>query len=50
LGFTASFRAKREERESERFQIAQKDFGWRNTRAVERRERVDWELVRKRAD
>jgi len=30
--------------------ITQKDFSWRNAGDVERRVRVDWELVRKRAD
>jgi len=44
------FRATREERESERYQISQKDFGWRNAGSVERRVRADWESVRKRAD
>jgi len=43
-------RATREERELERSQISQKDFGWRNPGAVDRRVRADWELVRKRAD
>jgi len=31
-----------EEWESERSQIFQKDFGWRNAGAVERRARADW--------
>jgi len=35
------FRATREERESERAQISQKNFGWKNARVVERRERDD---------
>jgi len=39
-------RATRKERESERFQISQKDFGWRNAGAVERRARADLESVR----
>jgi len=34
-------RATQEERESERSQISQKDFGWRNAGAVERRARAD---------
>jgi len=38
------------ERESERSQIYQKDFGWRNAGAEEKRARADWESVRKRAD
>jgi len=40
------FRATREER----FQIFQKDFGWRNAGAVGRRASADWESVRKKAD
>jgi len=28
--------------------ISQKDFGWRNAGAVERRVRADWEWVRKK--
>jgi len=35
-------RATREERESERSQIFQKDFGRRNAGAEERRVRADW--------
>jgi len=42
-------RATWEERESERSQIFQKDFGWRNAEAVERRASADWESVRKRS-
>jgi len=34
-------RALQEETESERSQISQKDFGWRNAGTVERRLRVD---------
>jgi len=34
-------RATREERESERSQISQKDFGWKNAGAVERMVRAD---------
>jgi len=37
-------------KESERSQISQKDFGWRNAETVERRERVEWKSVRNRAD
>jgi len=40
----------REERESERSQISQKDFGWENAGAEERRVRAEWESVKKRAD
>jgi len=40
-------RATQEEMESERSQISQKDFGWRNAGAEERRVRADWESVRK---
>jgi len=40
-------RTTREERESKRFQISQKDFGWRNVGAEERRVRADWESVMK---
>jgi len=43
-------RATREERESERSQISQKDFFWRDTETVERRARAEWESVRKRVD
>jgi len=43
-------RATREERESERFQISQKDFGLRKAGAVERRARTDWKVARNRAD
>jgi len=49
-GNQLELRATREERESERFQISQKYFGWRNAGAVERKARADWESVRKRAD
>jgi len=38
-----------EERESEKSQISQKDFGWRNAGAVERRARADWESIKQRA-
>jgi len=41
-------RATWEERELERSQISQKDFGWRNAGAVQRRARVDLESIRKR--
>jgi len=40
-GMHWKFRATREERESEKFLISQKDFGWRNVEAVERRARAD---------
>jgi len=43
-------RATWEERESERSQISQKDFDWRNAGVVERKARGDWESVRKRVD
>jgi len=43
-------KATREERESERSQISQKDFGWRNAGPEERRVRADWKSIRKRAD
>jgi len=43
-------RATREKRASERSQISQKDFGWRNAGAVERRVKAEWESVRKRVD
>jgi len=39
-----------EREESERSQISQKDFGWRNARAEERRVRTNWDSIRKRAD
>jgi len=45
-----NYRATREERESEKSQISQKDFGWRNAGAEEKRVRANWESVRKRAD
>jgi len=41
-------RATWDERESERSRISQKDLGWRNAGALERRARADWESVRKR--
>jgi len=41
-------RAIRKEREAERSQISQKDFGWRNAGAVKRRVMADWESVKKR--
>jgi len=50
IGDPLMLKATREERESERFQISQKDFGWKNVEAVERRVRSDWESVKKRAD
>jgi len=34
--------AAREEKESERTQISQKNFGWRNAKSVKRRIRADW--------
>jgi len=37
IGNPLKVRAIREKRESERSQISQKDFGWRNAGAVERR-------------
>jgi len=37
-------------RKLERAQISQKDFGWRNAKAVKRRAKANWESVRKRAD
>jgi len=49
-GDPLGLRVKREERETDRAQISQKDFGWRNAGAVERRARADWKSVRKRAD
>jgi len=42
--------ATREEKESERSQISQKDFGWRNAGAVKRKTRGDWESAEKPAD
>jgi len=43
-------RATREERESEKSQISQNDFGLRNAGAMERRAKADWDSVRKRTD
>jgi len=41
MGTHWKLKATWEERESERSQISQKDFGWRNTRAMERRARAN---------
>jgi len=41
-------RATRDERESKRTQISQKDFSWRNLGAVERKASAKWESVGKR--
>jgi len=49
-GTHMKLRVTRKERESERSQTFQKDFGWKNTGAVERRASANWESVRKRAD